>query len=612
MTQFNVLKFEQVSYQTHSYVHSGEGFQAVNPSGITLADIKNLAYPLNVYAGMLLLENGRVEALHYGLFKSDETTIPQAQRDATDLLLSHIPDTVQRILEVGVGLGTTFARLKQRDHQIHGITPDPAQIAILKKQSGRNLSVDCQRFEDYKAAPESFDLILFQESAQYIDPLEIFNQALKLLPIGGEILIMDEFSLRREETGSEGLHGLYDMIRLAERMGFRLTEQIDLSAMAAPTLAHMLRLAAKFREQLMAELSLDSETLKKLDESNQNYQRKYAKGLFGYVLLKFKKASVPKWRVGILDERHTGQMQQLFSRTFGHDMSCQMWRWKYGQSGSRALGVWRNDCLIAHYGGMLRTVLLFGKHITAVQIGDVMVDSNERGILTRKGPFFLMAAAFQENYVGFGKPILTGYGFPNDRAMRVAERLGLYSRAGSMVEIEWRPKPKTPHLLTRIVEIDAQHPIWQTKVIDNLWQKMTADFKEAIIGVRNAAYLRYRYLEHPHYRYQLLLVVGRIDRQPRGLIVLRHDPDETEIMDLVGPLRMIPLMVTHARRVAGIHQKRRVVIRIPQNFATCFTKIGGNQVGHEIPIPAPTWSHGLPPEKIRDLWWLTGGDMDFR
>lgn len=612
MMKYNVLKFEQSSYQATPNAYSVASFHTMNSPDIELVNSKNLVFPLNVYAHVLLLETGQVDALHYGLFENSEATIPQAQHYATNLLLSHIPDATKRILEVGVGLGTTFVKLKLRGHQIHGITPDSAQIAILNKRFGEDLSVDCQRLEDFKASPESFDLMLFQESAQYIEPLEIFNQALDLLPIGGDILIMDEFSLRREETGSEGLHSLHDMIRLAERMGFKLTEQIDLSTMAAPTLAHLLRLTAKFRDSLVSELSLDSESLEKLDESNKNYQRKYADGLFGYVLLKFKKTLIPKWRVGILNDRHTPEMQQLFSGTFGHDMSLQMWHWKYGQNGNRALGVWRNDRLIAHYGGMLRVVLLFGQIITAVQIGDVMVDSNERGILTRRGPFFLMAATFQENYVGFGKPILTGYGFPNDRAMRVAERLGLYSRVGSMVEIEWRPKPETPHLLTQINEIDAQHVIWQTTVVDDLWQKMAAEFKDAIIGVRDSAYLRCRYLDHPHHDYQLLLVIGRIDRQARGLIVLRHDSNETEIMDLIGPLRAIPLMIAHARRIAGVHQKRRLFIRIPKNFAPHFTKTGGSRIGQEIPIPAPTWSHGLSSEKLRDLWWLTGGDMDFR
>ncbi|MCC7134919.1 MAG: GNAT family N-acetyltransferase [Nitrosomonas sp.] len=612
MMKYNMLKFEQTSCQVTSNVVPGTGRHTMRSSDINLADCKNLTFPLNVYAHVLLLETGQVEALHYGLFDNCEVTIPQAQQAATDLLLSHLPDTTKKILEVGVGLGTTFAELKLRGYQVQGITPDSAQIAILNKRFGQDLSIDCQHFENYQASPESWDLILFQESAQYIEPLEIFNQALHLLPIGGDILIMDEFSLRREKSGSEGLHSLHDMIRLAERMGFKLTEQIDLSTLAAPTLTHLLRLTTKFKDYLMSELSLDGETLDKLDESNKNYQRRYADGLFGYALLKFKKTSIPKWRVGILDDRHTPEMQQLFSRTFGHDMSPQMWHWKYGQHGSRALGVWRNDRLIAHYGGMLRSALLFGQTITAVQIGDVMVDSDERGILTRRGPFFLMAATFQESYVGFGKPILTGYGFPNDRAMRVAERLRLYSRIGSMVEIEWQPKPGTPHVFTRINEIDLQHAIWQTSIIDNLWQKMAVDFKNAIIGVRDSAYLRYRYLDHPHHHYQLLLVIGRIDRQIRGLIVLRHDLNETEIMDLIGPLQVMPLLISHARRVTGMHQKRRVFIRIPQNFAPCFTQTGGRRIGQEIPIPAPTWSQGLHSEKLQDLWWLTGGDMDFR
>lgn len=612
MMKYNALKFAHTSHQITLNAYSGTNFYAMSSSDIGFADSKNLTFPLNVYAHALLLETGQVDALHYGLFNNGEVAIPQAQHHATDLLLSHIPDAPKRILEVGVGLGTTFVELKRRGYQVHGITPDFIQISILNKRFGKNLTVDCQRFEDFEATQESFDLILFQESAQYIEPLEIFNQALKLLPIDGEILIMDEFSLRREETGSERLHSLHDVIRLAERMGFKLTKQMDLSALVAPTLTHMLRLTEKFKDRLISELSLDCETLEELNKSNRNYQHKYADGLFGYALLKFKKALIPKWRVGILDDRHTSEMQQLFGRTFGHDMSPQMWHWKYGYNGSRALGVWRDNRLIAHYGGMLRAVLLFGQRITAVQIGDVMVDSNERGILTRKGPFFLMAATFQERYVGFGKPILTGYGFPNDRAMRVAERLKLYSRIGSMVEMEWRPKRKTPHLLTRINEVDTQHAIWQTSAVDDLWQKMASDFKEAIIGVRDSAYLRYRYLDHPHHHYQLLQIIGRIDRQVHGLIVLRHDLNETEIMDLIGPLRGVPLMITHARRVAGLHRKRRLFIRIPKNFAAHFAKTGGRQIGEEIPIPAPTWSHGLPPEKIRDLWWLTGGDMDFR
>ncbi|MDT8363077.1 MAG: GNAT family N-acetyltransferase [Nitrosomonas sp.] len=613
----NIFSFKQTSFEvtpeTHSITDYRDHIADDNQSkNAVLVDSRDLVFPLNVYAYVLLLETGCVNALHYGLFKDENTTIQQAQQYSTDLILSRIPDEIKRILEVGVGLGTTLFQLKQQGYEVHGITPDPEQITLLQKRFGQQLSTSCQRLEDFKAAPGSFDLILFQESAQYIEPLMIFNQGLDLLPIGGTILILDEFFFRREKTERAGLHLITDTIALAERMGFELVGQLDLSAMAAPTLDHLLHLTKLHRNRLMLDLSLKSEILDHLDESNGNYRQKYANGQYGYALLQFRKKAIPKWRVSLLDDRHANEMRCLFEKIFGHVMSPEMWQWKYAQDKSRALGVWRENRLIAHYGGMLRDILIFGQSSKAVQIGDVMVDPDERGILTRKGPFFLMAATFQECYVGYGKPILTGYGFPNKRAMRVAERLGLYVETGKMVEIEWRPTGKLPHYSTRIKVIDAHSDIWKTSLINDLWHKMERDLQKAVVGIRDSNYVRYRYLDHPDCRYQLLLVNGRFNHKTLGLIVLRHDQNETEIMDLIAPLHKIPLMIVHARRMAGINQKKRLLMRITQNFSSLLTETGGTRTGSEIPIPAPIWSQGLAAEALLNQWWLTGGDMDFR
>lgn len=612
MMKDNVLRFEQTSFQPESG-YSANGYPVhFLPEPVRFAACRNLAFPLNVYAYILILEEGQVDALHYGLFRDSNTSIREAQQYSTDLVLSRMPASPSRILEVGVGLGTTFSLLGQMGHKVQGITPDSAQIMLLQERFGQGISVSCQRLEDFEAAPESFDLLLFQESAQYIEPLIIFNQASDLLPCGGIVLIIDEFALRRTEAESEGLHLLTDVVALAERMGFELTEHVDLSAMAAPTLDHLLQMTARHRHRLVQDLALDSETLAQLDESNRNYQRKYADGRFGYALLQFRKKDTPKWRVGILEEKQSTEMLSLFEKTFGHPMTPEMWQWKYGHERSRALGVWRENRLVAHYGGMLRDILLFGQPRTAVQIGDVMVDPAERGVLTRKGPFFLMAAAFQECYVGFGKAILTGYGFPNERAMRIAERLGLYAGVGSMVEVEWKPASKIPFCLTRLKVIDSQDEIWETSTIDALWKKMAADLCEAVVGIRDSAYLHNRYLNHPHHDYQLLLVINRFSGQVRGLIVLRHDVLESEIMDLVAPLSEIPLLIAQARRVAGINGKDRLFIRIPKNFAAHFSTTGGIQTTQEIRIPTPVWSYAPAPEILRNRWWLTGGDMDFR
>lgn len=579
-----------------------------------ISPYKDLTFPLNVYAHALMLQEGRADYLHYGLFQKDQTDLSAAQQYSTDLLLSRLPVAPCRILEVGIGLGTMFSLLTSKGYQVHGITPDTQQITQVHKRLGTQAHVTCQRLEDFEAAQDSFDVILFQESAQYIEPLVIFNKSLDLLPAGGSLLIVDEFALRRVDIAEEGLHLLDDMLALAERLGFELVEQLDLSDMAAPTLDYLLQVTTLQRQRLMDDLSLSAECLAHLDESNRLYQEKYACGRFGYALLHFRKRLQPKWRLRLLEENQIPDMLALFERTFGHTMTPAMWQWKYGAGRGRAIGVWRENQLIAHYGGMARKILYFGQHHTAVQIGDVMVDPEERGILTKRGPFFLMAATFLERYIGYGKPYLLGFGFPNERAMKVAERQGLYAETGCMSEIEWQSLAKTPHWLTRLIIVDdtnAQQP-WIAMAVDKCWQGMALDLHDALVGVRDWTYLRNRYLSHPHQHYQIVLVINRLGRKVHGVLVLRHNPDGCEIVDLVAPLKKISLLVMHARRIAGINGHHRLSCQITENFAAYYVATGGIQRALPIRIPANAWSAGPAPEELRDRWWLMSGDMDFR
>ncbi len=82
-----------------------------------------------------------------------------------------------------------------------------------------------------------------------------------------------------------------------------------------------------------------------------------------------------------------------------------------------------------------RAIQLFGSPARAVQIGDVMVHPKQRGILTRKGPFFQAAANFLEHFVGQGKDFPIAFGFPSERAYRLAEHLGLYEKVGELMRV---------------------------------------------------------------------------------------------------------------------------------------------------------------------------------
>ena len=118
-------------------------------------------------------------------------------------------------------------------------------------------------------------------------------------------------------------------------------------------------------------------------------------------------------------------------------MPPELWCWKY--QGLDTLGglARRHGRAIAFYGAMPRAIHLFGSPATVVQIGDVMVLPEERGILKRQGPFFLAATSFIERFIGYGKTYPFGFGFPSERAYRLAAHLGLYDKVGELKRVSW-------------------------------------------------------------------------------------------------------------------------------------------------------------------------------
>lgn len=591
----------------------GNELTGTSVSAASDSPFKNFIFPLNVYAYAIQLQEGKVQYLHYGLFQNDKTSLQAAQQFSTDLLIKKLPPPPCRVLEVGIGLGTTLSLLSRMGYHIHGITPDSQQIAFVRKfLRDATVSVSNDSLESFTDDPESFDFLFFQESAQYIDPIVIFNKALDLLSVSGDLLIIDEFALKSEQKSVAKLHLLKTVLALAERFGFELVEQLDLTAMAAPTLDYLLHLTQTHRHRLMNDLALTEEQLILLDRSNYDYRNRYISGYYGYALLHFRKKTYPKWRVQILGREYEKDISDLFGRVFHQTMGPSFWQWKYGSDLNREIGVWREGRLIGHYGGMARSILFFGQPETAVQIGDVMVDAAERGVLTRKGPFFLMAATFLECYIGYGKPYLIGFGFPNDRAMKVAEHLGLYTEVGRMVECGWNTRSRFPLFGSRVLTITNMPSKLSIAHVNECWQRMAADLKTAIVGVRDWAYLQHRYLNHPNHQYQIFLVKNRFSGYVRGILVLHYTAEGCEIMDMISPLAEIPLLVTHARRLAGMQGVQRVFCRITENFVSCFASTGGESKPLNIRIPANNWSDGPMPGQLKDHWWLTSGDKDFR
>lgn len=230
---------------------------------------RDFYYPLNVFMHILTAEEGEVRYLHYGLFERPDEPIATAQERSTALLLSRLPPPPARLLDVGVGLGTTLARLQRLGYDAEGITPDEKQAAMGRGQVAR--------FEDWNGAP--YDVLLFQESSQYIDAEALFARARELAP---RVIVLDEFSL-----GDGPLHPLDGFLRAASSNGFRVVEDIDLSAQAAPTVDYFRIRLPKYRDALIADLGLTDAQVDELIAGGEDYRDRYHSGRYSYRLLDF-------------------------------------------------------------------------------------------------------------------------------------------------------------------------------------------------------------------------------------------------------------------------------------------------------------------------------------
>ena len=261
-------------------------------------------FPLNVYSCILLLEEGRVDYLHFALFDRPDEAVTAAQQRSTDLVLARLPEPPAAILEVGIGTGTTLKTLVEAGHHVTGISPEAAQVRLAEQRlaegaadiSGRSTApggdgaslgkarLECVGFEGFRGEPGVFDLVLLQESFQYVDARDLFTRAHQLLAPGGRILLLDEF-LGKPSHYDIHLPNLDATRALARECGFSLVEEVDLTAAAAPTVDYLLDRIETRRARLLAELPLSGQQLDDLLAALRQYKSAYADGSCRYALL---------------------------------------------------------------------------------------------------------------------------------------------------------------------------------------------------------------------------------------------------------------------------------------------------------------------------------------
>jgi hypothetical protein len=245
---------------------------------------RDFYYPLNVFMHILTHEEGEVPYLHYGLFESERDSLPEAQERSTELLLSRLPAAPARLLEVGIGLGTTLHRLTTLGYDAVGITPDAQQIAVVHARYGDTVDARGVAFEQFPL-PDAFDALFFQESSQYIEAAALFAKARELT---SHVIVLDEFALQSVELPG-ALHRYDTFLDAAERHGFRITEELDLSQKAPPSTDYFVTRLPRYRDRLIEDLGITSQQVDDLIESGLRYGALYDSGAYGYRLLQLRR-----------------------------------------------------------------------------------------------------------------------------------------------------------------------------------------------------------------------------------------------------------------------------------------------------------------------------------
>lgn len=234
---------------------------------------------------------GGVDYLHYGIWDDEARDIKQAQEHLARLMKSLIPDDVIRILDAGCGLGRTSHDLAASGHEVTGISPDSRNMAAAKEKYPEIASrLVTSKFETYTSR-RAFDMVLFQESSQYIPLPIVLDHSLELLKTRGYLLVCDE--VQYQNIPGSAFHLRDDIIQQGEQRGLELLHNEILTSRVLPTrdflvdrlLADKLEISNLFRS---IHHNVESE-INEIITGWQEGTRLFKEGAFGYEVFLFRK-----------------------------------------------------------------------------------------------------------------------------------------------------------------------------------------------------------------------------------------------------------------------------------------------------------------------------------
>ena len=200
-------------------------------------DSKEIGLEVGLLIGRYFLQS---DDLHYGYWEPDVPVdllhCAEAQKSYSDLLLKQIPENIKSILDVGSGSGNTAKKLIDRGHQVECVSPSSFLSEEIEKKLGSAVTIYKILFEKLETE-NTYDMILFSESFQYVPIIKSLEKCNQLLNPKGYILICDFFQKDPSNfTELRGGHSFPKFKNALDSSQFKEISNIDVTKQTAPTI----------------------------------------------------------------------------------------------------------------------------------------------------------------------------------------------------------------------------------------------------------------------------------------------------------------------------------------------------------------------------------------
>lgn len=565
--------------------------------------------------------------LHFGFWPQKQTDLSllEAQKAHSQLILARIPEPPVRILDVGCGLGATSGLLTDAGHQVVAIAPSDSLIDYAQTHHPGPEYICCGFLDDHPriSPPEQYNVILFQESLQYLPELHpVFAKSKALLcPDGGHLIMCDEVSYDPGTRSHSPIHLAREIEKAFHENGFFVRWHERIGPQVTPTCQAIIRLFHEKRAGLLDAFGQDSERLiTHFIKEMERLSGLYSTGKVGYEVWDIRPG---KFQVRSYQRGDETEILKAFQAAFGTHRSPEHWQWKFLHNpfgGPYISSAWDGDKIVAHYAAYPVPVYLRTHNTIVYQVGDTLTLPLYRGIGRGKNSLLgRVVRHFHRLYCENKIPFF--YGFLTGTHQKFGQLFLRYSPItpvhefvldGNGLKLLKKASFWPCRLRGYSVMITESVDGWADDIFD------CAKHDYGWLVARNRKYLKWRYEQNPDHGYMFYVV--RKWGKPTGWWATRIEGQTLLIVDALFP-RKDPV-APRAGLLSGLQGLEHEGVRVekiigwfsqtPQWWNEILAGLGLRPQRQEqnLDFCVTTFEKGLDSKEIGDKFYFTSGDSD--